>query len=349
VTGSVPDPATSPEPAEAELSDPAPVPSAGGAEAAREAAGEPAPVLPGTDRPLGEGELVLLLDRKQRRYLITLRAGQEWHSHGGAVAHDDLIGAAEGTAVYTSKRMEVVALRPTREDFVLKMKRGAQVVYAKDQAMIVSSADVRPGCTVVEAGAGSGALTLALLAAVGPTGRVISFERREDHARVARRNVERFHGGPPENWEMTVAEVADHLAEQRAHRVVLDLLEPWHLVADVGAALAPGGIVLAYLPGVPQVMRFTDTLWDDGRFGDVRTSETLVRGWDVDGLAVRPNHRMVAHTAFLTTARRLPPRDAGGPTRRRRKADTGGRIDWEATDELRRRTAGEEGSDRPQR
>jgi len=293
------------------------------------------PVLPGTDAPLAAGELVLLLDRKGRRYLIDLEPGAEWHSHGGLLAHDDLIGVPEGTAVRTAKSMEVVVLRPTREDVVLKMKRGAQVVYAKDQAMIVASADIRPGCTVVEAGAGSGALTLALLAAVGPEGRVLSFERREDHARIARRNVERFHGAVPDNWELIIGDVVDELPAHRPHRVVLDLLEPWLVVPAVADALAPGGIVLGYMPGVPQVMRFNDTLWADGRFAQLRTTETLVRPWDVDGLAVRPAHRMVAHTAFLTTARRVPRRDEGGPSRRRRKADTGGHVDWPASDATR--------------
>ena len=293
------------------------------------------PALPGTDAPLRAGELVLLLDRKQRRYLVTLEPGAEWHSHAGMLAHDELIGAHEGSAVRTGRGMEVTVLRPTREDFVLKMKRGAQVVYPKDQAMIVSTADVRPGCTVVEAGAGSGALTLALLAAVGPTGRVISFEHREDHAAVARRNVERFLGEHPENWELHVGDVVDGLAGHRAHRLILDLLEPWSVVEAAAEALPPGGIVLAYTPGVPQVMRFTDTLLDDGRFGDVRTSETLVRPWDVDGLAVRPAHRMVAHTAFLTTARRFPSTAEGGPSRRRRKSDSFGQIDWAASDATR--------------
>src|SRR5690606_2901282 len=207
-----------------------------------------APLLPGTDAPLAAGELVVLTDRRGRRYLVTLEAGGQWHSHAGVVAHDDLVGAVEGTAVRTSKNMEVVVLRPTREDFVLKMQRGAQVVYPKDQAMIVAEADIRPGCTVVEAGAGSGALTLALLAAVGPTGRVVSFERREDHARIARRNVERFLGGAPPNWELIDGDVVAGLAALRAHRVVLDLLEPWAVVDAVSAALAPGGIVLSYTP-----------------------------------------------------------------------------------------------------
>lgn len=288
------------------------------------------PVLPGTDAPLAAGELVVLIDRRRRRYLVTLEAGGEWHSHAGLVPHDDLIGVAEGTAVRTNRNMEVTVLRPTREDFVLKMKRGAQVIYPKDQAMIVAGADVRPGCIVVEAGAGSGALTLALLAAVGPTGRVVSFERREDHAAVAVRNVERFHGGRPDNWELHEGDVLDGLAQLRAHRVVLDLLEPWSVVDAAAQALAPGGLLLAYTPTVPQVMRVTEALWDDGRYADVSTNETLVRGWDVDGVAVRPAHRMVAHTAFLTTARRVPRREEGGPPRPRRKADAATtRVLWD--------------------
>lgn len=303
------------------------------------------PVLPGTDAVLAAGELVLFVDRKGRRYLVDLEPGAEWHSHGGVVAHDEVIGVREGSAIRSAKGMEVTVLRPTREDLVLKMPRGAQVVYPKDQAMIVALADIRPGATVLEAGAGSGALTLKLLDAVGPTGRVISVERREDHARIARRNVERFLGGPPATWELHLADVADVLPTVRVHRVVLDLLEPWLAIPGTAEALAPGGIVCAYTPGVPQVMRTSDVLWADGRFTDVRTTETLVRPWDVDGLAVRPAHRMVAHTAFLTTARRVPARDDGGPARRRRKADTGGQVDWAASD--RARTSAESASAPP--
>jgi tRNA (adenine57-N1/adenine58-N1)-methyltransferase len=289
-----------------------------------------APLLPGTDAPLAAGELVVLIDRRRRRYLLELTPGEEWHSHAGLVPHDDLIGRDEGSAVRTNRNMEIVVLRPTREDYVLKMKRGAQVVYPKDQAAIVAAADVRPGCTVVEAGAGSGALTLALLAAVGPAGRVISFERREDHAAHARRNVVRFLGEMPANWDLVDGDLVDGLTrlDVRPHRLVLDLLEPWLMVPGAADALPPGAIVLAYMPSVPQVMRFSEALWEDGRFMDVRTSETLVRGWDVDGLAVRPAHRMVAHTAFLTTARRVPAREEGGPPPPRRKADTGPGIVW---------------------
>jgi tRNA (adenine57-N1/adenine58-N1)-methyltransferase catalytic subunit len=288
------------------------------------------PLLPGTDAPLAAGEVVVLTDRKGRRYLVDLESGGEWHSHAGLVPHDAMIGVAEGSAVRTNKNMEVVVFRPTREDMILKMKRGAQVIYPKDQAMILAAADVRPGSVVVEAGAGSGALTLALLDAVGERGRVISFERREDHARIAARNVERVHGERPANWELVIGDLADHLASLRANRLILDLLEPWLMVEAAAEALPTGAIVLAYTPTVPQVMRFSDALWDDGRFTSVRTTETLVRPWDVDGLAVRPAHRMVAHTAFLTTARRVPARDAGGPPPPRRKADTGGAIDWTA-------------------
>lgn len=288
--------------------------------------------LPGSPEPLASGETVLLTDRKKRRYMLTLADGEQWHSHGGILEHDAVIGQVEGSIVVTAKGSEMLALRPTQDDYVMKMTRGAQVVYSKDQAMILSLADIRPGCVVVEAGAGSGALTLALLHAVGSTGQVISFERRDDHAAVAKKNVARFFGDTPSNWTLTVGDAVEGFAQYAPHRVLLDMLEPWQVVPAAAEALAPGGIILGYTPGVPQVMRFTDALWDDGRFANVATSETLVRGWDIDGLAVRPAHRMVAHTAFLTTARRVLSRADGGPLRRRRKLDTGGRIDWDAVD-----------------
>jgi tRNA (adenine57-N1/adenine58-N1)-methyltransferase len=270
-------------------------------------------VPPGTDADLGEGETVVLRDERGRRSLVTLRRGDTWHSHSGAVAHDDLIGHPDGTAVLTPKGVEILALRPTREDFILKMRRGAQVVYPKDQAMIVALADVRPGMHVVEAGAGSGALSLALLDAVGPDGLVVSCERREDHLEDARRNVARFAGGAPPNWRLEPFDVADVLGSLRAHRVVLDLPEPWPLLEGVAATLPFGGLVLTYLPSIVQVAQVTEALWSHGGFTDVQTTETLVRGWDVEGNAVRPAHRMVAHTAFLTRARRVPTLAEGGP------------------------------------
>ncbi len=272
------------------------------------------PRLPGTPEPLREGELVLFLDRKMRRYLVTLEPGKEWFSHAGSVQHDDIIGLSEGCAIRSSKNMEITVLRPTREDFALKMKRGAQVVYPKDQAMITAIADIRPGCTVVEAGAGSGALTMALLDAVGPAGRVISFERRQDHHDIARINVDRWYGGAPANWDLRLGDLESGLATIDAHRIILDVLEPWNMIEGAATALAPGGIVLAYMPTVTQVIRFTQTVDDHACFGPAQTSETLVRNWDVAGLAVRPGHRMVAHTAFLTVARRVLPATDGGPT-----------------------------------
>lgn len=278
----------------------------------------PVHVPAGTDVPLQAGELVLLRDRKKRRYLVRLEVGGQWHSHAGTLDHDDLIGHPEGRAVRSSKGMEVVVLRPTRDDFVLKMKRGAQVIYPKDQAMILARADIRPGMTVVEAGAGSGALTLALLDAVGPHGTVISYERRDDHLRIARRNVVDWHGCEPDRWEVHDADLGEGLGGRHVHRVVLDMLEPWEVVGVAADALAPGGILLAYTPTITQVMTFREAVDKDGRFTDLDTTETLVRGWDIDGLAVRPNHRMVAHTAFLTTARRVLPADAGGPPPRSR-------------------------------
>ena len=285
-------------------------------------------VAPGSREPFGEGETVVLRDGRGRRSLIVLRGGTTWHSHSGALEHDALIGRPEGTAVATPKGVEILALRPTREDFILKMKRGAQVVYPKDQAMIVSLADVRPGMHVLEAGAGSGALTLALLDAVGPQGRVTSCEHREDHADIARSNVERFHGGLPAQWELVVADAGAVLAERQVDRVVLDLLEPWALVDAVAASLAPGGMLVTYVPSVPQMMRVSEALAADGRFTDIASLETLVRGWDIEGLAVRPAHRMVAHTAFLTRARRVPSREEGGPLPpRRRRQQTAG-VAW---------------------
>lgn len=264
------------------------------------------PRHPGHPDPLCAGDKVLLVDRKGRRYLLTLEAGREFHFHAGFLGHDEIIGLPEGSTLRSSKGASLLVLRPTSADWTVKAPRGAQVVYPKDQAMIVGLADVVPGVTVAEAGAGSGALTAALLRAVGPHGRVISFELRDDHANIAERNViERF-GGRPDNWELRRGDVIAGLADVACDRLILDLLEPWEVLKAAAESLHPGGIVCAYTPTVPQVMRLREALDADPRWGLAQTVETLVRGWHVDGLAVRPDHRMVAHTAFLTTARRLP-------------------------------------------
>lgn len=264
-----------------------------------------APRHPGHPDPLAEGDKVLLLDRKRRRYLLTLRSGAEWHTHHGFVPHDDIIGLCEGSTVRTTKGSNLLVVRPTSGDWTVKAPRGAQVIYPKDQAMIVALADICPGATVVEAGAGSGALTSALLRAVGPHGRVLSFELRDEHADVAERNVGERFGGVPDNWELRRGDVVEGLAEVSCDRVILDLAEPWTVLKVAADALHPGGIILGYTPSVVQVMRLREALDADPRWGLAQTNETLVRGWHVDGHAVRPDHRMVAHTAFLTTARRL--------------------------------------------
>ena len=267
---------------------------------------------PGHADPLSPGDKVLLIDRKRRRYLVTLAAGQEFHYHGGAVAHDDIIGRLEGSDVRSAKGNRLLVVRPTAADWTVKAPRGAQVVYPKDQAMIVGLGDIAPGVHVVEAGAGSGALTSALLRAVGPHGHVTSFERREDFAEVAKRNIAERWDGLPDNWTLHVGDVEDGLAAIDCDRVVLDLLEPSVVLDAAASALHPGGILVAYTPTVTQVSKLRDAIAADERWGFADTVETLVRGWHVEGLSVRPDHRMVAHTAFLTTARRLAPQGAAG-------------------------------------
>jgi tRNA (adenine57-N1/adenine58-N1)-methyltransferase len=264
------------------------------------------PRFPGDEALLGPGETVLLVDRKGRRYLVSLETGGEFHFHGGAIAHDDILGQPEGVRVRSAKGSYVRVYRPTSGDWTVKAPRGAQVVYPKDQALIIGLADIGPGMTVVEAGAGSGALTCALLRAVGERGQVISFEVRDDHADIAERNVVRRFGGMPPNWSLRRGDAMAGLAGVGCHRIVLDLLEPWELCKASASALFPGGILCTYTPTVPQVMRVHEALIEDGRWGTTETVEALIRPWHVAGLAVRPNHRMVAHTAFLTTARRLP-------------------------------------------
>ncbi len=257
------------------------------------------------ERMLEAGERVILIDSRDRRYMTTLGTGKQFHSHHGIVEHDALIGGPEGRTVRSSAQARLLALRPTAADWTVKAPRGTQVVYPKDQAMIVALADLAPGATVVEAGAGSGALTCALLRAVGPTGTVTSFEVRDEHADVAERNVAARFGGLPANWLLRRGEITEGLAGESCDRLVLDLLDPAAVVKAGAEALRPGGIVVAYTPTVTQVARLHDALAANGRWGLRQTTETLVRGWHVDGQSVRPDHRMVAHTAFLTTARRL--------------------------------------------
>ena len=262
--------------------------------------------------PFAPGDRVQLTGPKQRLHTITLAAGKEFHTSKGAVAHDDLIGRAEGFVVTTTGGTAYLALRPLLSDYVLSMPRGAAVVYPKDAAAIVGLADIFPGAHVVEAGVGSGALSCSLLRAVGDEGRLSSYERREDFAAVARTNVETFFGGPHPAWTLTVGDLVDTLATNVAHgvddkvdRVVLDMLAPWECVEAVARSLVAGGVLVAYVATTTQLARTVETLRADGRFTEPQPQESVVRGWHVEGLAVRPEHRMIGHTGFLVTARRL--------------------------------------------
>jgi tRNA (adenine57-N1/adenine58-N1)-methyltransferase len=266
---------------------------------------------------LRAGDRVQLTDPKQRRHTITLQAGGEFHTHRGILCHDDLIGRPEGIVVRSTGGTDYLALRPLLSDFVLSMPRGATVVYPKDAAHIVGYADVFPGARVVEAGAGSGALTCSLLRAVGDDGLVSSFERRAEFAEVARRNVETFFGGPHPAWKLTVGDLAEALADRDVDRVVLDMLAPWDCLSAVAAALAPGGVICCYVATTTQLSRTVEALRDHGGFAEPWSMESLVRTWHTEGLAVRPDHRMQGHTGFLLFARRLAPGVAAPLVRRR--------------------------------
>lgn len=254
--------------------------------------------------PFGAGETCLLVDAKGRRYLIDLRGGATFQYHSGRVAHDDVIGLEPGTYLRSSTGARLVALRPRLADYVLTMPRGAQVVYPKDLGPIVHWGDVRPGDLVVEAGTGSGALTLALLRAVGPTGRVVSAEARSDHLAHASAVIARFSGGLPGNLTLVEGRVEEALRDHRPDRIVLDLPEPEGVVPVAAERLTPDGILVSYLPTVPQLERLGDALRATQAFLDPETFEILIRDWRVTGRSVRPASTMVGHTGFITIARR---------------------------------------------
>lgn len=267
--------------------------------------------------PFRAGERVQLTDPKGRLHTVTLEPGKQFHTHRGAIAHDDLIGADEGSVVASGSGTLYLALRPLLTDFVLSMPRGAAVIYPKDAAQIISMGDVYPGATVLEAGAGSGSLTCALLRAVGPSGRVISYEVRQDHADVAVRNVEMFFGERPANWDLRIGDLAIHDPEEQVDRVVLDMLSPWEPLQVVADALNPGGVLIGYVATTTQLSRLVEALREHKGFTEPSAWETFVRGWHVVGLAVRPEHRMIGHTAFLVSARRLAPGVVAPPRQRR--------------------------------
>ena len=274
--------------------------------------------------PFQPGDRVQLTDPKGRRHTVLLEPGAQFHTHRGALAHDDLIGLPEGSVVTSAAGTQYLALRPLLPDYVMSMPRGAQVIYPKDAAQILMWGDIFPGARVLEAGAGSGALTCSLLRAVGERGAVTSYEARTDHAEHAARNVERFFGAVPPNWQLRVADLATHPADQPMDRAVLDLARPWELLPTVSAALVPGGVLTVYVAATTQLSRTTEALREAGCYTEPQAWETLLRPWHVVGLAVRPEHRMVGHTAFLLTARRLaegvvPPTPQRRPSRSNRR------------------------------
>jgi tRNA (adenine57-N1/adenine58-N1)-methyltransferase catalytic subunit len=311
--------------------------------------GGPAPAnLSGVIRqrrgPFAPGDQVQLTDPKGRQHLLILQPSRSFHTHQGSLAHDDLIGSPEGSVVRSSAGTPYVALRPLLADFTLSMTRGAAVIYPKDAAQIVAMADVFPGARVLEAGAGSGALSCWLLRAAGAEGLLVSVERRADFADIARQNVERFFGGPHPAWRLRVGDLADLARADLAalardeppgagdsdpaagdpaaiagefDRVILDLVAPWEHVSQAAGALIPGGLVCCYVATVTQLSRIVEAIREQGSFDEPAAWESLNRGWHVDGLAVRPEHRMIGHTGFLVTARRLAEGTIAPPRRRR--------------------------------
>jgi tRNA (adenine57-N1/adenine58-N1)-methyltransferase catalytic subunit len=293
--------------------------------------------------PLRPGDQVQLTDEKGRRHRLVLAAGQSFHTHRGAIPHDDLIGQPEGSVVRSSGGTAYVALRPLLADYTVSMSRGATVVYPKDAAQVVGLADVFPGARVLEAGAGSGALSCWLLRAIGEQGALVSYERRADFAAVARRNVENYFGGPHPAWRLIVGDLpadsadaalpADQPADQQADqpadqpvdqpaehdfdRIVLDMLAPWEHVGASASWLVSGGLICGYVATTTQLSRLVEALRGHGGFDEPAAWESMLRGWHVEGLAVRPEHRMIGHTGFLVTARRLASGVTAPPRRRR--------------------------------
>jgi tRNA (adenine57-N1/adenine58-N1)-methyltransferase len=270
--------------------------------------------------PFKSGDQVQLTDEKGRRHRLVLAAGQSFHTHRGSVSHDDLIGQPEGSVVRASGGTLYIALRPLLGDYTVSMSRGATVVYPKDAVQILGQADIFPGARVLEAGAGSGALSCWLLRAIGESGFLLSYERRPDFAEIAKKNVQTYFGGPHPAWKLVVADLPAGDAEPGladVDRVVLDMLAPWEHVTAAAGWLVPGGLLCSYVATTTQLSRVVEELRGHGGFDEPASSETLVRGWHVEGLAVRPDHRMVGHTGFLVTARRLAPGVTAPPRRRR--------------------------------
>jgi tRNA (adenine57-N1/adenine58-N1)-methyltransferase len=259
-------------------------------------------------RPILAGERVLLVDRKGRRYLVVLAEGGSFQTHSGSVLHEDLIGREEGVTVRSTAGTRYSVVRPTLSDFVLAMPRGAQVIYPKDLGPMLLIGDVFPGARVLEAGVGSGALSMVLLRAGAA---VAGYETRPEFAARARANVSAFLGSEAlGRYQVEERDVYEGIDEEALDRVLLDVPEPWRVVKHAEAALRPGGILVAYTPSIVQVSRLWEAL-ASSVFGMGETVEVLARRWHVEGQAVRPEHRRVGHTGFLSSAR-LMVRDGDG-------------------------------------
>jgi tRNA (adenine57-N1/adenine58-N1)-methyltransferase len=263
------------------------------------------------------GDKVLLTDQKGKEHSITLQPNQEWHTHKGVLKHNDLIGQSQGIVVETNAGLKFTAFKQLLADYVLNMPRGATIIYPKDAAAILGLADIGPGDNVLEAGAGSGALSISLLRAVGEKGALTSYERREEFAAVAEKNVTKYFGNKPKNWDLKIGSVQDLESERKYSKVVLDMLSPWECVDMASSVLQAGGMFLCYVATTTQLSQIAEAIKNCGDFTEPQSSETIVRGWHHEGLAVRPQHRMIGHTAFLITARRMAP-GVKAPQRRRR-------------------------------
>ncbi len=265
------------------------------------------------------GDRAQLTDSKGKLHTITLVAGGAWHTHKGWVEHDDLINEPEGIVVKTTQGVSYLALKPLYADYVLSMPRGATIVYPKDSAQIIGLADIYPGARVIEAGVGSGALTIALIRAVGEQGSVRSFEKRSEFGEIATTNISSFFGASPTNWSLTIGALQDCLDETGVDRIVLDMLSPWECIEAAACALRPGGVIICYVATTTQLSRTAEALKASENFTEPIAWESMVRGWHLEGLAVRPEHRMIGHTGFLIQARRMAPGHPA-PVRRRRPA-----------------------------
>lgn len=273
------------------------------------------------DRSFKYGDRVQLTDAKGKLYSITLAQGSEWHTHKGMLKHDEIVGLPEGSIVATNQDLKFQAFRPLLADYVLSMPRGATIVYPKDAAMILGVADIKPGIRVLEAGVGSGALSISLLRAIGEEGVLHSVEIREDFAEISEKNVSSYFGGKPTNWKLTIGALQDQTFEADFDRVVLDMLSPWECLEVASKALVPGGVFMAYVATTTQLFKIAEAIKDSGNFTEPESSETIVRGWHHEGLAVRPQHRMIGHTGFLIFARRMAP---GVPVLQRRRRPSKG-------------------------